>query len=94
MFIISAIQSVLFALIGNLILGIKGMTLSYWLVLFTTSCFANLLGLNISSAFTSVITIYILIPFIIIPQLLFSGVIVNFDKLNKSRDLLLNMFLL
>jgi hypothetical protein len=82
MFILSAIQTLLFVLIGNLILGIKGMTIIYWLVLFTTSCFANILGLNISSAFNSVVTIYILIPFIIIPQLLFSGVLVKFDKLH------------
>jgi hypothetical protein len=42
-----------------------------------------MLGLNISSAFNSAITIYILIPFIIIPQLLFSGVLVKFDRLHK-----------
>jgi ABC transport system ATP-binding/permease protein len=84
LFILSAIQTLSFAVVGNLILGIKGMTLSYWMVLFATSCFANLLGLNLSSAFRSVITIYILIPFIIIPQLLFSGVIVKFDKLNTG----------
>jgi ABC-type multidrug transport system ATPase subunit len=86
MFIFSAIQTISFVLIGNYILDIKGMTLSYWLVLFTTSCFANILGLNISSAFNSVITIYILIPFIIIPQLLFSGVMVKFDKLHLSAN--------
>jgi ABC transport system ATP-binding/permease protein len=85
MFLISAIQTISFILIGNYILEIKGMNLAYWVVLFTTSCFANMLGLNISSAFSSVITIYILIPFILIPQLLFSGVIVNFDKLHKNR---------
>jgi ABC-type multidrug transport system ATPase subunit len=85
MFIISAIQSIFFILIGNYILEIRGMTFPYWLVLFTTSCFANILGLNISSAFNSVITIYILIPFIIIPQLLFSGVMVKFDKLHQGR---------
>jgi hypothetical protein len=84
MFLISAIQTLSFILIGNYILEIKGMTLPYWFVLFTTSCFANILGLNISSAFSSVITIYILIPFILIPQLLFSGVIVTFDKLHKN----------
>ena len=86
MFLFSAFQTISFILIGNLILGIKGMTLSYWLILFTTSCFANILGLNISSAFDSVITIYIIIPFIIIPQLLFSGVLVKFDKLNSGGD--------
>jgi ABC transport system ATP-binding/permease protein len=84
LFILSAIQTLSFVLVGNLILEIRGMTMSYWLVLFTTSCFANMLGLNLSSAFRSVITIYILIPFIIIPQLLFSGVIVKFDKLNAG----------
>ncbi|TAL69268.1 MAG: ATP-binding cassette domain-containing protein [Bacteroidetes bacterium] len=84
MFILSAIQTLSFVLIGNLILEIKGMTLSYWLVLFTTSCIANILGLNISSAFNSVITIYTLIPLIIIPQLLFSGVFVKFDKLHLT----------
>jgi ABC-type multidrug transport system ATPase subunit len=82
LFIISAIQTISFVIIGNLILGIKGMTLAYWLVLFTTSCTSNILGLNLSSAFNSVITIYILIPFFIIPQLLFSGVLVKFDKLH------------
>ena len=82
MFIISAIQTFSIVLIGNLILGIKGMLLPFWIILFTTSCVANIIGLNISSAFNSVITIYILIPFIIIPQLLFSGVLVKFDRLN------------
>jgi ABC-type multidrug transport system ATPase subunit len=82
MFVISAIQMLTFVVVGNLILDIKGMYLSYWLVLFTTACFANMLGLNISASFNSAVTIYILIPFLVIPQLLLSGVIVKFDKLN------------
>lgn len=82
MFVLSAIQSLSFVLVGNSILEIKGMNFDYWLILFTTSCFANMLGLNISSAFNSAVTIYILIPFLLIPQLLLSGVIVKFDKLN------------
>ncbi|MEI6047510.1 MAG: ATP-binding cassette domain-containing protein [Bacteroidota bacterium] len=84
MFLISAIQTITFILIGNFILEIKGMTFSYWFVLFTTSCVANMLGLNISSAFNSVITIYSLIPCIIIPQLLFSGFSVKFDRLHQG----------
>jgi ABC-type multidrug transport system ATPase subunit len=85
MFLISAIQTISFILIGNTILEIKGMTLLYVLILFSTSCLANIIGLNISSAFNSVITIYILIPVIIIPQLLFSGVFVKFDRLHQGR---------
>ena len=84
MFILSTIQTISYVLMGNMILGIKGMTLSYWLILFSTSCFANMMGLNISSGFNSVITIYILIPFLLIPQLLLGGIIVKFDKLHKS----------
>ena len=84
MFLISAIQTISYVLVGNLIFEIRGMTFSYWLILFTTSCFANLLGLNISSGLNSVIAIYILGPFLVIPQILLSGVIVKFDKLHKS----------
>jgi ABC transport system ATP-binding/permease protein len=84
MFVLSALQTLTFVLVGNSILGIKGMYTDYWLVLFTTSCFANILGLNISSAFNSAVTIYILIPFLIIPQLLLAGVVVKFDKLNPT----------
>ena len=84
MFVLSAIQTFTFVLVGNSILGVQGMYTDYWIVLFTTSCFANILGLNISSAFNSAVTIYILIPFLIIPQLLLAGVVVKFDKLNPT----------
>lgn len=82
MFIISAIQTATFVVIGNLILEIHGMWWQYWVILFSTSCMANVLGLNISSAFNSAKVIYIIVPLLIIPQLLFSGVIVKFDKLH------------
>lgn len=82
LFAISAIQTFLFVLVGNYILQIKGMFLPHWAIMFTTSCFANMLGLNISSAFNSAVTIYILIPILLIPQLILSGVVVKFDKLN------------
>jgi ABC-type multidrug transport system ATPase subunit len=82
MFSLSAIQAFLFVLVGNYVLEIQGMTFQYWVLLFSAFCFANMLGLNISSSFNSAVTIYILIPILIIPQLLFSGVMVKFDKLN------------
>ncbi|MDP1802764.1 MAG: ATP-binding cassette domain-containing protein [Bacteroidota bacterium] len=84
MFALSAIQTLSFVIVGNSVLGIQGMYTDYWMVLFTSSCFANILGLNISSAFNSAVTIYILIPFLIIPQLLLAGVVVKFDKLNPT----------
>jgi ABC transport system ATP-binding/permease protein len=82
LFTLSAIQTIMFVLVGNYILEIEGLFFQHWFILFTTSCFANLLGLNISSAFNSAVTIYILIPLLLIPQLILSGVVVKFDKLN------------
>lgn len=83
LFTLSAIQTLMFVLVGNWILEIKGMTLSYWLVLFTVSCFANVLGLNISASFNSVVTVYITIPLLLIPQMILSGTMFSFDKLNE-----------
>jgi ABC-type multidrug transport system ATPase subunit len=82
LFVLSAVQTLSFVLIGNWILEIQGMTISYWMVLFTMSCFANILGLNISASFNSVVTVYITIPLILIPQIVLSGVMFSFDKLN------------
>ena len=81
---ISAIQSLLFISIANPILAIKGMYYHYWLALFTTAFCANMLGLNISAAFNSAITIYIVIPLLIIPMMVLSGAMFSFDKLNRK----------
>ncbi len=81
MFFISLVQSLCFVAVGNYILEVRGMFLPFWIILFSTSCFANVLGLNISASFNSAKVIYIIIPILIIPQLLFSGVIVRFDRL-------------
>ncbi|MCX6253852.1 MAG: ATP-binding cassette domain-containing protein [Bacteroidia bacterium] len=81
---ISAIQTLLFVVIANPILGIKGMYFNYWLALFTTAFCANMLGLNISASFNSAITIYIVIPLLIIPMMVLSGAMFSFDKLNRE----------
>lgn len=82
LFSISAIQTVLFVTIGHLVLEIPLTEFRYWFILFSVACFANVLGLNISASFNSAVTIYILIPLLIIPQLLLSGVVIEFDKFN------------
>ncbi|NOY38587.1 MAG: ATP-binding cassette domain-containing protein [Chlorobi bacterium] len=83
LFLLSAVQTLSFVLIANSILEIRNMTLLYWLVLFSTSCFGNILGLNISSALDSVIAIYILIPLILVPEILLGGAMIPYDDLNS-----------
>lgn len=82
LFILSALQMFVFVLIGNHILEIRGLNMNFWLILFSTSCFAVMLGLNISAGLKSVISIYIVIPFVLVPLILLSGVIVKYDKLH------------
>jgi ABC-type multidrug transport system ATPase subunit len=82
--ILSAIQTALFVAIGNSILQIKGMFLHYWLMLFASAVFANLLGLIISDSLKKTVNIYILIPFLVIPQLILNGVFVSYDRLNPN----------
>ncbi len=84
LFFISAYQSLSYVLVGNSIMEIHDMYLEYWVMLFTTWAFANLLGLNISDSFKTSVTIHILIPFLIIPQLILSGIIVKYDNLNPK----------
>lgn len=83
LFTLSAFQTFLFVLVANLILDIDGMLFTYWAVLFSISCFANILGLNISASFSSAITVYILIPLLLIPQMILSGAMFSFDNLNS-----------
>jgi len=82
LFSLSAVQTLLFVLAGNYILEIRDMNMAFWLILFSASCFANVLGLNISSAFNSAVTVYILIPLLLIPQMVLSGLLFSFDKMH------------
>ena len=84
LFALSAFQTLMFVLVGNLILEIKGMLLPYWAILFTAACMGNMMGLNISSGLDSVIAIYVLIPMILVPQLLLGGAMIKYDDMHDS----------
>lgn len=84
LFIISAFQCLFFVLVGNYIMRINELFWSYWTMMLATTLFSILLGLIVSSTFKSTKVIYIAIPLIIIPQLLFSGAIVDFKNLHPS----------
>ena len=84
LFAISALQAIMFVAIANTILEVRGMYFTYWLALFSTAVFANMLGLNISSTFNSAVTIYIIIPLLMIPMMVLSGAMFSFDKLNRN----------
>ncbi len=84
LFLVSAAQALLFHLVGYFVLGFPGLFFHYFLVLFSVSCFGNVLGLNISSGMKTRVAVYILIPFLIIPQIMLSGVMVRFEDLSPA----------
>lgn len=84
LFALSAIQSLSFVLVANSILEVRGMLFQHWIVLFSTACFGNILGLNVSAGMRTAVSIYILIPLILVPQLLLGGAMIRFDDLHKS----------
>ncbi len=82
--VVSAIQAFEYVIIGNTILGVIGLGFYYWLALFSTFVFANFVGLNISATFNSAVTIYILIPLLMIPLMALGGAMFSFTKLNRA----------
>ncbi|TAL71823.1 MAG: ABC transporter permease [Bacteroidetes bacterium] len=84
LFTLSAIQTLSFILVANSILEVRGMLFQQWIILFSTACFGNLLGLNISAGMRTAVSIYILIPLILVPMLLLGGAMIKFDELHKS----------
>lgn len=84
LFVLSAIQSLSFVLVANTLLEVRGMLWQQWLILFSTACFGNVLGLNISAGMRTAVSIYILIPLLLVPMLLLGGAMIKFDDLHKS----------
>lgn len=78
---VSAVQMFLYVLVTVLMLDIPGMMAQMFILLFGCALFACALGLNISAAFRTAVAIYILIPVLLIPQLLLSGVVIRLDDL-------------
>ena len=84
LFCLSAFQALTFWLVSAWILQIQDYSWIQIALLFSASAFANLLGLNISSAFNQAVTIYILIPILLIPQLVLGGIVIRFSKINPD----------
>jgi ABC-type multidrug transport system ATPase subunit len=78
---LSLLQTFLFILVGNSIMGLHGLTFTWWPILFATAFLANLTGLLLSQCLSSVVAIYISIPVLLIPQILLCGLVVSFSDL-------------
>ena len=80
------IQTLLFILVGNAIIGVHGMFWIWWLILFLSAFLSALIGLLLSQSLNSVVAIYITIPLLLIPQILLCGLVVDFEDLNPNSQ--------
>ena len=81
---VSLLQTFLFIVVGNTIMGIHGLFGIWWLILFVTALLSNLIGLLLSQCLSSVVAIYISIPMLLIPQILLCGLVVDFSDLTPK----------
>ncbi|MCQ2156410.1 MAG: ATP-binding cassette domain-containing protein [Bacteroidales bacterium] len=81
---VALLQTALFIVVGNLLMGLHGMFLMWWAILFVSSLLSSLIGLLLSQCMGSVVAIYITIPILLIPQILLCGLVVDFSDLNGN----------
>ena len=84
MALVCMIQTLLFILIGNFVMGLQGLFGTWWLILFITALLSSLVGLLLSQCLSSIVAIYISIPILLIPQILLCGLVVSFSDLTRN----------
>jgi ABC-type multidrug transport system ATPase subunit len=84
----AVIQSVLFLLIGDAILEIRGMFWPYLWFMGTTAVAGVAGGLLISSVVNDAKTAANIVPLVLIPQIILGGALIKYDEMNRNLDFL------
>ncbi len=82
--ILSGIQMASFLIICKAILKLPNISGLFFITLWLTAINANAMGLLLSSFFKTIASVYVAIPFLLIPQILFSGTVIDFNKINPT----------
>ncbi|HSH38466.1 MAG TPA: ATP-binding cassette domain-containing protein [Chthoniobacterales bacterium] len=85
--VFAVIQCVLFILIGNLLLGVRGMFWIYLGIMFITAMGGVALGLVISVLVASPKAAVNIVPLVLIPQLILGGALIKFEDMNRNLGL-------
>ncbi|MDR2498765.1 MAG: ATP-binding cassette domain-containing protein [Tannerellaceae bacterium] len=84
---LSGLQTLMFVCVGNGIIEVgSDMFLRWWAALWITTFLANLTGLWLSQTLNSVVSIYISIPLLLIPQILLCGLVIPFEDLKTGKQ--------
>ena len=83
---VSLLQNVIYILIGNKILEVKDMFLTYLGWTFATSLCGVGIGLLISSLVRDAKTALNIIPLVLIPQIILGGALIKYEEMNRNLD--------
>ncbi|PYL07881.1 MAG: hypothetical protein DME33_09020 [Verrucomicrobia bacterium] len=89
--VFALIQCVLFVLIGNSVLQIRGM---FWIdlgIMFMTAMSGVALGLLISSLVADPKTAANIVPLVLIPQIIMGGALIKYEDMNRNLALLYSL---
>jgi ABC-type multidrug transport system ATPase subunit len=89
--VFALIQCVLFVLIGNYILEIRGMFWLHLALMFMTSVGSVALGLLVSSLVSDAKTAANIVPLVLIPQILMSGALIKYEDMNRNLSLVYSL---
>lgn len=81
------VQAALYHIIASLILGIRGMHLASIGYFFLASLIGTSLGLMFSSFIRENRAIINILPLILIPQIIFGGAVIEFERMNRNLTL-------
>jgi ABC-type multidrug transport system permease subunit len=89
--VFALVQCILFVLIGNYVLEIRGM---FWIdlaIMFMTAIGGVALGLLISSLVADPKTAANIVPLVLIPQIIMGGALIKYEDMNRNLGLLYSL---
>ena len=86
--VFALVQCVLFILIGNYILEIRGMFWIYLAIVFMTAMGGVALGLVVSSLVADPKTAANIVPLVLIPQIIMGGALIKYEDMNRNLALI------
>src|SRR5438270_2483475 len=89
--VFALVQCILFVLIGNSLLQIRGM---FWIelgIMFVTAMSGVALGLLISSLVADPKTAANIVPLVLIPQIIMGGALIKYEDMNRNLGLLYSL---
>ena len=82
----AVIQCVLFTLVGNVLLSVRGVFWTVFWAMFLTTMSGVAIGLVISALVNESKTAVLAIPVVLIPQIILAGALIKYEDMNRDLD--------